>query len=111
MSVLATPPPTDWPRERASPEPPARRSWPDQFAMTVEVARQIVGGQHALRPEQRLAVRGAVDDLPVTTHRSQTPRTNHRTGEFFAPTICRAPAPSLVRITRSSRPAPRLSMA
>src|SRR5262249_9543840 len=47
--------------------------------------------------------------LAVAGHSSHNPITTQRTGELRAPTNSRAPAPSLLRITRLDLPAPRLS--
>src|SRR5438128_2334105 len=79
--------------------------------MAIQGTPQIIGRQHPTRPAQDLGVSGGIQVLAVRAHRSQIPRTIQRTGVFLAPTISRAPAPSLDRITRLAFPAPSLSIA
>src|SRR5262249_6626105 len=82
-----------------------------QLAMGGQGTAEILGGQHAAGPAEDVVLGGSHRHLAVTVHQSFIPRIIQRTGEFLAPTNSRAEAPSLVRITRSDTPAPRLSMA
>src|SRR5947209_7285114 len=83
----------------------------NQLPMAIQGVPQILGTYHLACPAQDLSVGGGLSDVAIGSHQSHTPRTIQRTGEFFAPTSSRAPAPSFDKMTRSFGPAPRLSIA